>query len=504
MSQSAIHEQAYQDNLNAVKDFDSALLWQWFAKICAIPHPSHHEEPLANYIVDWAKSQGLSVRRDDVGNVFIVKPATEGMQDRASIALQAHLDMVPQANEGTKHDFATDPIRLRLNPADSDWLMATGTTLGADNGIGMASCLAVLESQDIAHPQIEVLLTMTEETGMVGVFGLQPNELESGLMINTDTEEIGEVYIGCAGGVDADIRLPVAMTSQGFDGELSLTLKGLKGGHSGLDIHKNNSNAIKLIGRVLATLREEWQDKFAIASIKGGTLRNAIPREASVCLSCAKTDLAGIKSALEDIVAAIAKEITKAEPKFVSILEDAQVSQQVADADSTNRIIDLVNALPSGVIRHSDVAVDTVETSLSFGVLNLQDSVLTATLLVRSLVESGKHGVCTTLQSVANLAGATAEFSGAYVGWNPDENSVITALTMKEYAKLLGREADIKVIHAGLECGLIKQSYPDMDIVSIGPTIKNAHSPDEMVHIDSVNTYWQLLVQVLANAPKAQ
>ncbi|WP_432481043.1 aminoacyl-histidine dipeptidase [Moraxella sp. ZY200743] len=492
---------AYHNNLAVVKDFGSPLLWQWFAKICAIPHPSYHEEALAKHIIDWAKGRGLVAWRDAVGNVIIKKNATKGMEGHEPIALQAHLDMVPQANADTKHDFTTDPIMLRLRPDDNAWLMATGTTLGADNGIGMASCLAVLEADDLVHPEIEVLLTMTEETGMVGVFGLQAGELSAKMMINTDTEEIGEVYVGCAGGIDANIHLPVMVDEHGFDGGVALTIKGLKGGHSGLDIHKNRGNAIKIIARILADVLPKFEHHFAIAHLAGGTLRNAIPREATVHLLCDKSVGSELAEALQRAFDVIYGEIAKAEPKCTCVLESVSTKRSLSVADTT-KAIHLLNTLPNGVVRYSDVAEDTVETSLSFGVVNLKDDGLCADLLVRSLVESGKEAICSVLASLAALVGASAEFTGSYVGWNPDQHSKITPLTNELYAQILGYEPAVKVIHAGLECGLIKQSYPKMDIVSIGPTIKNAHSPQEMVHIDSVNVYWQLLTTILANAPK--
>lgn len=492
---------AYQTNLSVLQNLEPQLIWQWFAKICAIPHPSYHEEDLATYIVNWATSQGLSVRRDAVGNIIIVKPATKGMEDRESIALQAHLDMVPQANADTPHDFAKDPIVLRFNPDDGDWLMATGTTLGADNGIGMASCLALLEAEDLTHPKLEVLLTMTEETGMVGVFGLQAGELQSKLMVNTDTEEIGEIYIGCAGGIDANIYLPLTKVGHDFDAGLVLTIWGLKGGHSGLDIHKNRGNAIKIIARILAEVLPNFQGRFAIEDLSGGTLRNAIPREASVRLACDEMVRDELLQALQTSFRQIHDEIIKAEPKVCCVLDDTVVASHVIGVEDTAKIIHLLNVMPNGVVRYSDVAKNTVETSLSFGVVSM-DNGLYASLLIRSLVESGKQAVCSNLESLSTLVGAKAEFTGDYVGWNPDNNSKITSLTAKLYADILGYEPQIKVIHAGLECGLIKQSHPDMDIVSIGPTIKNAHSPQEMAHIDSVRVYWQLLTQILANAPK--
>lgn len=492
------HPSAYEENLAVVKDFNPSLLWRWFARISATPHPSYHEEALANDIIAWATSKNLAAYRDSVGNVIIKKPASKGYENRPTIALQAHLDMVPQANADTAHDFATDPIRLRINPDDDAWLMATGTTLGADNGIGMASCLAVLEDDCLSHPPLEVLLTMTEETGMVGVFGLQPHTLDATMMINTDTEEIGEVYIGCAGGIDADISLPLTWQAA-TDTAVQISIKGLRGGHSGIDIHKNRGNAIKILGRVLAVLQAQFADKFSLSTITGGTLRNAIPREASVIISCAPDTADAIIAKAEQTFATIATEMARVEPNFTAEATLCAPTAQTLSTDSSRTAIHLINALPSGVVRHSDVVADTVETSLSFGKLAIKDDQLECTLLIRSLIESGKMAVCDTLQSIATLAGATIMLDGSYVGWTPDTDSAITATTMKLYTQILGHAPDIKVIHAGLECGLIKTSHPQLDIVSIGPTIKNAHSPDEMVHIDSVATYWTLLTQILAS-----
>lgn len=495
------HQVAYEHNLQVVMGFRPALLWQWFSRISAIPHPSHHEEALATAIVDWATQRGLAARRDDVGNVIIKKNATRGYENRAAIALQAHLDMVPQVDAGVVHDFVTDPILLRVCPDDKAWLMATGTTLGADNGIGMASCLAVLEDETLNHPELEVLLTMTEETGMLGVLGLKAGDLTSSLMINTDTEEIGEVYIGCAGGIDADVSLPIVWQDTCFEAAIHFDISGLRGGHSGLDIHKNRGNAIKILAQILAQILPKFQGRFALATLTGGTLRNAIPRGANAILNCDSAVLDELMGAIEQEMATISDKMINSEPNLRFGMTPCKPQSQMLADKSTDRVIRLINALPSGVVKNSDVVVDTVETSVSFGQVMLANDQLQCGLLVRSLIESGKKEVCDSLEQVATLIGASVRLHGSYVGWSPDANSAIVSLTTELYTQILGQAPKIKVIHAGLECGLIKQSHPQMDIVSIGPTIKNAHSPDEMVHIDSVATYWQLLTTILANAP---
>lgn len=491
-----LNQTALTHNLSIVQDLDAGELWRWFAHICSIPHPSHHEEEIATYIMDWAKSQNLTTWRDDVGNVIIKKPATKGMENRTPIALQAHLDMVPQANASTVHDFTKDPIIMRFSD-DKAWIKATDTTLGADNGIGMASCLAVLSDETVAHPDIEVLLTMTEETGMVGAIGLKAGTLTAPIMINTDTEEIGEIYVGCAGGVDADLHLPIEYVDNPYDDAMTLTIKGLKGGHSGIDIHKNRGSAIKLLGRILADLSQTCD--FALSAIKGGSLRNAIARESTATIAFRGADKDELLAQLTAIVHDVRTEIHLAEPNFT--LTHAQADLPVQVIKQTRTTINLINALPSGVVRYSDSLPDVVETSLSFGVLDVVDSHVVATLLVRSLTQIGKQGVLTTLQSVADLAGTKAVFDGDYVGWEHDLQSKITPITARLYAEILGHEPAIKVMHAGLECGLVKVNYPDMDIVSIGPTIINAHSPDEAVDVASVAVYWRLLKDVLKNSP---
>lgn len=462
-------------------------LWHWFDVICGIPHASYKEEALATHIVEWAKGKGFTVFRDDVGNVFIKKPATDGMQDREPIALQAHLDMVCQSNDD--YDFDTLPI---VPVIDGEWVRASGTTLGADNGIGLASILAVLDSDDLAHPALEAVLTMTEETGMDGAFGLKQGVLDARLMINTDTEEIGEIYLGCAGGVDAEIALPIAFDNQDGLSALRLDIKGLKGGHSGIDIHKNHANAIKLLAYVLAKIED-----VRLINIKGGTARNAIPRSAFAVVAVADKAQAidAINKACQDLKTLIGE----FETGF-----DWQISDDVLanclDKTSTDKVINLINALPNGVYRNSDRVADTVETSSSLGVISLTDKVEMVSL-IRSLSDVGKGTACVAVASTVKLAGGTVDFVGSYVGWEPNPSSPITALTADVYRQVIKGEPAMKVIHAGLECGLIQKAYPKMDIVSIGPTIKNAHSPDECVHIESVATYWQVLTGVLANSP---
>lgn len=483
--------------MSSITELSPNLLWQWFAKICSIPHPSHHEQALADFIIQWAKQKQLWVEQDAVGNILIRKAATAGMEDHQPVALQAHLDMVPQANKNTAHNFLTDPI---VPYVDGEWVKATGTTLGADNGIGMASCLAVLDSNDIAHPPLEVLLTASEETGMVGALGLQPNWLQSEVMINTDTEDEGEIYIGCAGGEDVDIRFPVQWQALRKDEvAVHIALTGLKGGHSGAEIHLNRGNAIKLLAKTLEKALAKVS--FRLADISGGSVRNAIPREAFATVLLSSASVEKFKQVWQLLSQQLIEALSHAEKQINFALEEATAEQGLSERQTQN-ILDLINALPNGVIRFSDVLPDVVETSISLGVLETKAEQIKLTLLARSLNDYGQDDVVSLVRSVCRLADADVVFSGRYPGWEPQADANIVKRTKTLYDRILGKESVIKVIHAGLECGLINKVYPNMEMVSIGPTILGAHSPDERCHIPAVAVYWQLLTELLATMPK--
>lgn len=483
--------------MSSITELSPNLVWQWFAKICSIPHPSHHEQALADFIIQWAKQKQLWVEQDAAGNILIRKAATSGMEDHQPVALQAHLDMVPQANKNTAHNFLTDPI---VPYVDGEWVKATGTTLGADNGIGMASCLAVLDSNDIAHPPLEVLLTASEETGMVGALGLQPNWLQSEVMINTDTEDEGEIYIGCAGGEDVDIRFPVQWQALRKDEvAVHIALTGLKGGHSGAEIHLNRGNAIKLLAKTLEKALAKVS--FRLAYISGGSVRNAIPREAFATVLLSSASVEKFKQVWQLLSQQLIEALSHAEKQINFALEEATAEQGLSERQS-QILLDLINALPNGVIRFSDVLPDVVETSISLGVLETKAEQIKLTLLARSLNDHGQDDVVSLVRSVCRLADADVVFSGRYPGWEPQADANIVKRTKTLYDRILGKESVIKVIHAGLECGLINKVYPNMEMVSIGPTILGAHSPDERCHIPAVAVYWQLLTELLATMPK--
>jgi dipeptidase D len=473
-------------------------LWDIFAKVCSIPHPSYHEEALAKHIVEWAQEKGIHAERDEVGNILLRKPATKGMENRKPVALQAHLDMVPQKNNDTVHDFTKDPIQPFI---ENGWVKARGTTLGADNGIGLASALAVIADDSVEHGPLEVLLTMTEETGMAGAFGLQPNWLQSEILINTDSETEGEIYMGCAGGIDFTATLPLTREAvpAGYS-TLKLTLKGLKGGHSGAEIHLGLGNASKLLARFLA----EHADTLGLRLLDftGGTLRNAIPREAIVTLAVAAGNVDTLKAAAQEFLATLQFELSAVEKKIALVVEATESPATALSVASQNGFIALLNATPNGVIRMSDDVKGVVETSLNVGVVTMKDDEVAINSLIRSLIDSGKEYVVSMLDSLGKLAGAKTLAKGSYPGWKPEPSSPVMTLVRETYQQLFDKTPNIMVIHAGLECGLFKKPYPNMDMVSIGPTITGPHSPDEQVHIESVGLYWQLLTALLKAIPE--
>lgn len=472
-------------------------LWQWFEQICAIPHPSKHEHALSQHIQQWAKAQGLAVVEDKVGNLIIRKPATAGMENCKIVVLQAHIDMVPQKNADKVHNFETDPIEAYV---DGDWVKARGTTLGSDNGIGMSSALAVLGSKDIKHGPLEVLLTIDEEAGMTGAFGLEAGYLDAEILINTDSEQEGEIYMGCAGGVDAQISVPMSWQApEQSNASFSLTMSGLKGGHSGVNIHLGRGNANKLLARFLFKYSDELA--LELVSFSGGSLRNAIPREANVQLMLPAENIDALKQAIESFQALVREELAVADPGMLLSLATIDAPTKVMGEEAQNTLIDLLHACPNGVMRMSDEVEGVTETSLNIGVISTEDESVEILCLIRSLIDSGREEVTGMLTALSNLSGASIDLSGAYPGWKPDTSSPVMAIVRDTYNDIYKKDPTVMVIHAGLECGLFKEPYPLMDMVSIGPTIRYPHSPDEMVNITTVGQYWELLLAVLERIP---
>ncbi len=486
--------------MSTLSQLKPASLWQLFEKICSIPHPSKHEQKISLWIQDWAKELGLAIKEDAVGNLFIKKPATAGMEDRKGIILQAHMDMVPQKNNDTDHNFITDPIKPYIIDS-GEWVTADGTTLGADNGVGLASALAVLASDDIPHGPLEVLVTIDEEAGMTGAFGLEAGWLDGDILINTDSEQEGEVYMGCAGGIDGNATF--ALTSEDVPSDyqaFNLSISGLKGGHSGVDIHTGRANANKLLVRFLLNASIDFD--ISLTELNGGSLRNAIPREANASFVIAKDKVEALKAALADYLATIRASLGAIETDIDMLLISPEDFEQCWTKSTQAAILRALNACPNGVIRMSDDIEGIVETSLNLGVIHTRGSKLNAMVLIRSLHDDGRLETERMVQSVFELAGASVVFSGAYPGWKPNTDSAIMQTVRDTYESIFDKVPAVMVIHAGLECGLFKTAYPHWDMVSIGPTIKFPHSPDEKIEISTVEQYWKLLVTVLANIPK--
>ncbi|MFM2482238.1 aminoacyl-histidine dipeptidase [Celerinatantimonas sp. YJH-8] len=483
----------------SLTELQPTSLWHFFNQICSIPHPSYHEQALAEWIMNWAKQKGIAAKRDDVGNIILSKPATAGMEDRKGAILQAHLDMVPQANSDKQHDFTSDPIEAYI---DGEWVTANGTTLGSDNGIGLSSILAVFDADNIAHGPLEALLTMTEEAGMDGAFGLKSGWLEGSVLLNTDSEQEGEIYMGCAGGGDTQAKFKADWVNAPAGQAYQIQIKGLKGGHSGCDIHTGRGNANKLLARLLNELTREFS--YSLAFIAGGSLRNAIPREAHATIIVAPNNTNQLEKFISQYQQTLLDELGNVESSLQISSHPTDKPEQVFSPDLTSRVLKALHASPNGVISMSQEMKGVVETSLNMGVLSTTEAGdITVRFLVRSLVDSHRKHVERVLASLFSLAGADIHSDNGYPGWKPDPHSPIMEIVRDTYQHLYGTKPNIMVIHAGLECGLFKTAYPHWDMVSFGPTIKFPHSPDEKVNIASVAKYWALLVETLKNIPKA-
>lgn len=474
-------------------------LWENFENICAIPHPSKHEEKLVAWMMDWAKKNDIECKKDAIGNLIFRKPATKGMENRVPVILQAHVDMVPQANASTKHDFTKDPIKPRV--CEDGWVRATGTTLGADNGIGGSAALAVLASKDIAHGPLEVLLTIDEETGMTGAFGLKKGALKGEILINLDSETEGELYVGCAGGLDGVLTMNYrnVATPAGMKG-YQLTITGLNGGHSGMDIILGRANANKLMTRVLSAAAEKCG--IRLNSFVGGNLRNAIPREAVAILAVSEEN----EKAFTKLVNAFAKtakaEFAAVEPGLTIKAKAIEMPAKVMPETIQNKLLDMVFALPNGVLRMSDSMPGLVETSNNLAIVKAENGHIEIASLMRSSVDSAKTAVGQKMTAVARLAGAEISLEGAYPGWKPNMESPILQTAKKVYKAKFKKEPAFMAIHAGLECALFSVNYPNWDMISFGPTIMHPHSPDERVNIESVGKFWDFIVELLKNIPK--
>ena len=474
------------------------LVWKNFYALTQIPRPSKKEEQVRAYLKKFGEDLGLETLVDEIGNVIIKKPATEGMEDRKGLILQGHMDMVPQKNADTDHDFEKDPIDAYI---DGEWVTAKGTTLGADNGMGVAAGMAVLEATDIEHGPVEVLITMDEETGMTGAENLKPGVLDGDILLNLDSEDEGELYIGCAGGIDTNGKFtyksekpPEGMAAY------KLAVKGLKGGHSGLDIHLGRGNANKIMNVLLMTAADKYGVR--LAEINGGSLRNAIPRESFVIVVVPEGKKVDFEAYVAEFEAIAQDEFKDADPGLVITIEATDLPKQLIDEKTQANLYQAVAGCPNGVVKMSESVKGVVETSTNLAIVKSDGKTIELCTLNRSLVDADRDKVSAEIKAVFEAAGAKATAEGAYPGWQPNPDSDILKEMKEIYNNKYGRVPEVKVIHAGLECGILGAIYPKWDMISFGPTIRNPHSPDEMVKIDTVEMFYDFLVETLKHAPK--
>jgi dipeptidase D len=482
----------------SIKDLEPALLWKHFHGITQVPHPSKKEEKILAYLKKLITDLGYKFEQDAVGNLLVSKPAVPGFEKAPSVLLQGHVDMVCEKNKGTAHDFENDPLKVGI---DGDWVKADGTTLGADNGIGVAAALAVLESKDLVHGPLEFLFTIDEETGLTGAKGLQPGFLKSEIMLNLDSEEDGALYVGCSGGMDSAgvYKLEYEAAPAGH-AALSISIGGLKGGHSGLDIHQGRGNAIKFLARLLFALRKTTGLK--LAAMSGGSKRNAIPREAECVVYVPAAETAAVKTACASIETIFLNEIGNVEPGLRIAVASADGDGRIISDGQVRIILDLLAALPHGVIKMSADIPGLVETSTNLATVTIEQGELTIGTSQRSSMETEKLDIVDQVAAVLRLAGARIVFGDGYPGWKPNMQSRALSLTKESFKELYGIYPEIKAIHAGLECGLIGEVFPKMDMISFGPTIEGAHSPDERLNIPTTAKFWKLLVRLLEKAAK--
>ncbi|MBQ8674439.1 MAG: aminoacyl-histidine dipeptidase [Bacteroides sp.] len=473
-------------------------VWKHFYSLTRIPRPSGHMEKITEFLVGFGKELGLESFVDEVGNVIIRKPATPGMENRKGVILQAHMDMVPQKNNDTVHDFTKDPIETYI---DGEWVKARGTTLGADNGLGVAAAMAVLEDNTLKHGPIEVLITKDEETGMYGAFGLKPGTLQGEILLNLDSEDEGELYIGCAGGLDitATMSYKEEAPMEGFVAR-KLTLKGLRGGHSGLEINEGRGNANKLLARVAHDLLVEFDSQ--LSSFEGGNMRNAIPREAHAVMLFNPEDMDGLDDYIHEYEAQLNAEYAPIESGITLTVEETDVPAAVVPEEIQDNVINVLMACQNGVTRMIPTIPDTVETSSNLAIVTVIGGEVKISILARSSCDTMKDYLADSLQACFSMAGMKVTFSGGYSGWQPNVDSPILHAMKLSYKQQFGVEPAVKVIHAGLECGIIGANCPGLDMISFGPTLRSPHSPDERAYIPSVPKFYDFLIATLEQTPE--
>jgi dipeptidase D len=477
----------------SIENLEPKLVWKHFDQIRKIPRCSKHEEKIREYIVDFAKKQGLKTKVDTIGNVVILKPATAGMQQKPTVILQGHMDMVCEKNSDVKFDFSKDPIQLKIT---GDLLTANGTTLGADNGIGLAMSLAILEDKTVRHGPLESLYTVDEETGLTGAFAMKSDMLTGKIMLNLDSEDFGVLTVGCAGGGDSTIELPIKMQSvtSGVD-HLLIKVSGLRGGHSGVDIHEQRGNAIKLLARILWKTSQTYN--FSLCDIKGGDKHNAIPREVWAKLCIEKKDKSAFVTAAKAEEKEILEEIKPIDPNFKVDVTSSEPSKTSLDKSSQAKLLNLLHGLPHGVhLMNYDIKT-LVDTSTNLATVSMKENTAVIGMSSRSPMKSELQDMRNRIKAIASLSGAKVTEGSPYPGWKPNLQSQILALSKKTFKDMFKQEPKIEAIHAGLECGIIGEKFPGMDMISIGPTLKNPHSPEEQLHISTVDKFYKYLLKIL-------
>jgi dipeptidase D len=479
-------------------DLKPERLWHYFLEICKIPRPSGKEDQIIRYLKDFGKSHGLETITDETNNVLIRKPATKGNEKKKAVVLQSHMDMVCEKNAATVHDFLKDPIHPYL---EEGWVKAKGTTLGADDGIGIAAQLAILESKDVSHGPVECLFTVDEETGLTGAFGLKKNLLQSRILLNLDSEDEGQLFIGCAGGIDTVATFSLLSEPPG-GGTVAykISITGLRGGHSGDDINKGLGNAVKLLNRVLWNAASRFQ--LRISSLDAGNLRNAIAREGFAIVTIPDELRKEFEAFVQEYHTIFREEYRVTEEHLKIAEEPCDMPGSVVARDLSRMLMNALYACPHGVLEYSRDIPGLVETSTNLASVKFSGEKIIVTTSQRSSVETARRDAADMVECVFRMADAGIEHSAGYPGWKPNPASEIVKLTVHSYKDLFGQQPQVLAIHAGLECGLIGALYPGMDMVSFGPTIKGAHSPDERLEVASVEKFWGLLVDVLGRIPQ--
>ncbi len=481
---------------NVFQNLKPEKVWKYFAEICKIPRASKKEEKMVQYLLDFGKQLNLETLSDEVGNVVIRKPATAGYENKPWVALQSHIDMVCEKEADSKHNFDTDPIIPRI---DGEWVKAIGTTLGADDGIGVAAQLALLESTDIGHGPLECLFTVDEETGLTGAFALKSDMLKSRILLNLDSEDEGEIFIGCAGGIDTvGTRYYTSEPAPEGLSAVEIIVGGLKGGHSGDDIHRGLGNANKILGRALWEIGNEYPSA-RLASFDGGNLRNAIARDAVAIILIPIGKEKDVFSYIENLDKTIKAEYKITDPNVGITVKKTEAPKQVIDSKTATKLIDLIYAMPHGVIAMSQDVEGFVETSTNLASVKMNNNVITIATSQRSSVASAKHNIKNAVAATFRLAGFDYKHNNGYPGWTPNPNSAILKTTIEQFEKQFGYKPIVRAIHAGLECGLFSEKIEGMDMVSFGPTLRGVHSPDEKILIPTVERFWTLTINILQN-----